>query len=172
MSCSSGCAKTNTSARNNTRKPLRRRSVCTLAQRQLSESQYFIDAAAKEVAQGSGRTSLTGQAPSIQPWISACSGPPSKLLPTACSWSTNNWRLSHRILASASRPQVALIALDPHTGEIKALCGGRDYAVSQLDRVFAKRPPGSVFKPFVYTAALNTAIAGGDPGPNSRVPGG
>jgi membrane carboxypeptidase/penicillin-binding protein len=28
---------------------------------------------------------------------------------------------------------------------------------------FAKRPPGSVFKPFVYTAALNTAITGGDP---------
>src|SRR6185437_15401025 len=54
-------------------------------------------------------------------------------------------------------------AIDPHTGEVKALCGGRDYAVSQLDRVFAKRPPGSVFKPFVYTAALNTAIAGGNP---------
>ena len=43
------------------------------------------------------------------------------------------------------------------------LCGGRDYASSQLDRAFAKRPPGSVFKPFVYTAALNTAITGGDP---------
>jgi penicillin-binding protein 1B len=61
------------------------------------------------------------------------------------------------------RPQVALIAIDPHTGEVKALCGGRDYASSQLDRVLSKRPPGSVFKPFVYTAALNTAIAGGDP---------
>jgi penicillin-binding protein 1B len=61
------------------------------------------------------------------------------------------------------RPQVALIAIDPHTGEIKALCGGRDYASSQFDRVLSKRPPGSVFKPFVYTAALNTAIVGGDP---------
>jgi penicillin-binding protein 1B len=61
------------------------------------------------------------------------------------------------------RPQVALIAIDPHTGEVKALCGGRDYQTSQLNRVLSKRPPGSVFKPFVYTAALNTAIVGGDP---------
>jgi penicillin-binding protein 1B len=62
---------------------------------------------------------------------------------------------------AAVRPQVALIALDPHTGDIKALIGGRDYAASQLNRVLAKRPPGSVFKPFVYTAAINTALEGG-----------
>ena len=58
-------------------------------------------------------------------------------------------------------PQVALIALDPHTGEIKALVGGRNYGVSQLNRVLAERQPGSIFKPFVYAAALNTAVAGG-----------
>ena len=44
-------------------------------------------------------------------------------------------------------------------GEIKALVGGRNYGASQLNRVLARRPPGSVFKPFVYTAAMNTAIA-------------
>jgi penicillin-binding protein 1B len=54
-----------------------------------------------------------------------------------------------------------LIALDPHTGEVRALCGGREYAASQFNRVLSKRPPGSVFKPFVYTTALNTAVAGG-----------
>jgi penicillin-binding protein 1B len=59
-------------------------------------------------------------------------------------------------------PEAALIALDPHTGEIKALVGGRDYGHSQLNRILSKRPPGSVFKPFVYAAALNTAITGGD----------
>jgi penicillin-binding protein 1B len=63
---------------------------------------------------------------------------------------------------SAIRPEAALIALDPHTGEIKALIGGRDYRRSQLNRVLAKRPPGSVFKPVVYAAALDTAIAGGN----------
>ena len=58
-------------------------------------------------------------------------------------------------------PQCALIALDPHTGEIKALVGGRNYGVSQLNRILAERQPGSIFKPFVYAAALNTAVAGG-----------
>ena len=58
-------------------------------------------------------------------------------------------------------PQCALIALDPHTGEIKALVGGRNYGVTQLNRVLSERPPGSIFKPFVYAAAMNTAVAGG-----------
>lgn len=54
--------------------------------------------------------------------------------------------------------QVALIALDPHTGEIKALSGGRNYGVSQLNHILAKRQPGSIFKPFVYAAAMNTGL--------------
>ena len=58
-------------------------------------------------------------------------------------------------------PQVALIALDPHTGEIKALVGGRNYAASQLNHVLSMRQPGSAFKPFVYAAALETAVSGG-----------
>ena len=57
-------------------------------------------------------------------------------------------------------PQVALVALDPHTGEIKALVGGRNYGLSQLNHVLAKRQPGSIFKPFVYAAALDTAVEG------------
>lgn len=57
--------------------------------------------------------------------------------------------------------QVALIALDPESGAVKALVGGRNYGVSQLNRALAKRQPGSSFKPFVYAAALNTAITGG-----------
>jgi len=56
--------------------------------------------------------------------------------------------------------QVALVALDPHTGAVLALVGGRDYAWSQLNHAVAKRPTGSVFKPFVYAAALNTALDG------------
>jgi penicillin-binding protein 1B len=57
-------------------------------------------------------------------------------------------------------PQVALIALNPHTGQVLALVGGRNYGNSQLNHAVAKRPTGSVFKPFVYAAAYNTAIAG------------
>lgn len=54
--------------------------------------------------------------------------------------------------------QAALVAMDPRSGEIKALVGGRNYGVSQLNRTVAKRQPGSIFKPLVYAAALNTAL--------------
>ncbi len=60
-------------------------------------------------------------------------------------------------------PQAALIALDPHTGEIKALVGGTDYGRSQLDHILARRQPGSAFKPFVYAAALNSGVDGSQP---------
>lgn len=53
------------------------------------------------------------------------------------------------------RLQACLIALQPQTGEIRALVGGRDYASSQFNRVTqAHRQPGSVFKPVVYLAGL------------------
>jgi penicillin-binding protein 1B len=53
------------------------------------------------------------------------------------------------------RLQAAVIVLDPATGQIRALVGGRDYRTSQYNRaVFAHRQPGSAFKPFVFTAAL------------------
>jgi penicillin-binding protein 1B len=61
------------------------------------------------------------------------------------------------------QPQVALVALDPHTGALKALVGGRDYGFSQLNHALARRQPGSSFKPFVYAAALNSAVDGSQP---------
>jgi penicillin-binding protein 1B len=57
-------------------------------------------------------------------------------------------------------PQVALVALNPHTGQVLALVGGRSYGNSQLNHAVAKRPTGSIFKPFVYAAAFNTAAEG------------
>ena len=59
--------------------------------------------------------------------------------------------------------QVALVAMDPHTGALLALVGGRNYGFSQLDHAVARRPTGSIFKPFVYAAAMNTAINGSNP---------
>ncbi|HEX7957217.1 MAG TPA: PBP1A family penicillin-binding protein, partial [Pyrinomonadaceae bacterium] len=54
--------------------------------------------------------------------------------------------------------QAALVAMRADTGEIVAMVGGRDYEKSQLNRATdALRQPGSVFKPFVYATALNTA---------------
>ena len=63
--------------------------------------------------------------------------------------------------------QAALIAMNAHTGEIVAMVGGRDYSKSQLNRVEALRQPGSIFKPFVYATALNTAY---DPVPRVLTP--
>jgi len=64
--------------------------------------------------------------------------------------------------------QAALVAINAKTGEIVAMVGGRDYSKSQLNRaVDAMRQPGSVFKPFVYATALNTAY---DPVPRVITP--
>ena len=64
--------------------------------------------------------------------------------------------------------QAALVAMNARTGEIVAMVGGRDYGKSQLNRVSdALRQPGSVFKPFVYATALNTAY---DPVPRVITP--
>ncbi len=57
-------------------------------------------------------------------------------------------------------PQVALVALNPHTGQILAMVGGRNYGVSQLNHAMSERPTGSIFKPFVYATAFNTSLLG------------
>ena len=59
--------------------------------------------------------------------------------------------------------QLALVAMNPHTGEVLALVGGRNYGFSQLNHAVAKRPTGSIFKPFVYAAAINTGLDGSNP---------
>ena len=57
--------------------------------------------------------------------------------------------------------QVALVALDADTGELKALVGGRNYGASQLNHALARRQPGSSFKPFVYATAFGSALQDG-----------
>ncbi|MBS1261768.1 MAG: Penicillin-binding protein 1A [Calditrichaeota bacterium] len=57
--------------------------------------------------------------------------------------------------------QVAFIAIDPLTGDVLAMIGGRDFRTSKFNRaVQAARQPGSVFKPFVYTTAVDNGIYG------------
>ena len=49
--------------------------------------------------------------------------------------------------------------MDPKTGEIKAMVGGRDFLQNQFNRATdAMRQPGSAFKPFVYAAAINSRL--------------
>jgi penicillin-binding protein 1B len=69
-------------------------------------------------------------------------------------------RLALVYKSRAAKPQGALVALDPKTGNVLAMVGGHDYAESQLNRVTdARRQPGSTFKPFVYAAALEDGMS-------------
>jgi penicillin-binding protein 1A len=64
--------------------------------------------------------------------------------------------------ATADPLQGALVAMDPHTGEVRALVGGRDFQQSSFNRATqARRQPGSAFKPFVYAAALERGFSPG-----------
>jgi penicillin-binding protein 1A len=56
-------------------------------------------------------------------------------------------------------PEVALIAIEIKTGEVKVLIGGRDFSTSPYNRaVQAKRQPGSSFKPIIYLTALEQGL--------------
>ncbi len=69
-------------------------------------------------------------------------------------------RAQHKNGGSGALPQVALIALNPHTGQVLALVGGRNYSASQLNHATSKRPTGSIFKPWVYATAEEQAVDG------------
>jgi 1A family penicillin-binding protein len=63
--------------------------------------------------------------------------------------------------ANRRQPQVALVAMEPETGAVRALVGGRDFGETQFNRAIPPvtgstrgRSPGSAFKPFVFAAAL------------------
>jgi penicillin-binding protein 1A len=63
------------------------------------------------------------------------------------------WKLS---LEQEPVVQGALFCLDPATGRVRAMVGGRDFSVSQFNRAIqARRQPGSAFKPIIYAAALD-----------------
>ena len=64
----------------------------------------------------------------------------------------------NRADTSEPEPQLegALVAIDPESGEVKAMVGGVDFRRSQFNRaVQARRQPGSAFKPFIYAAAID-----------------
>lgn len=64
-------------------------------------------------------------------------------------------RKKYKKLSDTEPLQAALVAMDPETGHVCAMVGGRDFGQSRFNRaVQAKRQPGSAFKPFVYATAL------------------
>jgi penicillin-binding protein 1B len=124
---------------------------------------YFVDMIKDDLLDRISEEDLIGQSYRI---YTTLDGDLQRAVGPALEWGIKNvdtqlarryalWRRKGEEVPPA---QVALVALDPHTGEIRALAGGRDYTQSQLNHVLANRQPGSVFKPFVYAAAFNNAV--------------
>lgn len=135
------------------------------------EAPYFVDLVRDRVVQHLGETDLnhsglriyTSLDPDLQHAATDAVTQGMKLVDTQVE------RRHARLLKAKDKdkdttpityPQVALIALNPHTGQVLALVGGRSYGASQLDHAVAHRPTGSIFKPFVYAAAYNTSLSG------------
>ena len=75
----------------------------------------------------------------------------------------NDTKWLEKLLHDKTRVQIAFVALDPSNGNIKAWVGGSEFSPDkyeyQFDHVWqAKRQPGSTFKPFLYTAAIDKGI--------------
>jgi len=130
-----------------------------------SEAPYFVDLVHDQIVQRLGDTDTSHSAlriyTSLDPELQRAA---SDAVEAGMKHVDDLVRAKHRKNADApiTYPQVALIALNPHTGQVLALVGGRDYATSQLNHAMAQRPTGSTFKPFVYATAYNSSLAGTD----------
>ena len=132
--------------------------ICVQSNVDAGEAPYFVDLVHDQLAQRIGDQELGHDSlriyTSLDPELQrAASDAVDAGMKNVDDWSASCTR---RAIPNITYPQVALVALNPHTGQILALVGGRNYGVSQLNHATAERPTGSIFKPFVYAAAYNT----------------
>jgi penicillin-binding protein 1B len=139
-----------------------------------SEAPYFVDMVKDHLLDKYSETQLLSQNfrvyttldPALQRAAAAAIDAGVKNVDTLLAKKYDKWK-KEQAKKGTNEPipqvQAALVALDPRTGEIKAVIGGRDYGQSQLNHAIAQRQPGSVFKPFVYAAAFDNAIDGVQP---------
>jgi penicillin-binding protein 1B len=130
-----------------------------------SEAPYFVDLVRDQLIQKLGETDFNREGlriyTSLDPDLQrAASAAVDASMASVDELVDKNHARQKKLGESYPYPQVALIALNPHTGQVLALVGGRDYGKSQVNHAVATRPTGSIFKPFVYAAAYNTTIAG------------
>jgi len=129
-----------------------------------SEAPYFVDLVHEQLVQKLGERDFNREGLRIYTSLD----PDLQRAATAAVESTihivdervDHLHAHHKPGETYSYPQVALVALNPHTGQVLALVGGRSYGNSQLNHAVAKRPTGSIFKPFVYAAAFAAAANG------------
>ena len=120
-----------------------------------NEAPYFVDMVSEQVSTAfPGVTTQTGR-------VDVFTTLDINMQRAALDATRNGLANVDRLLARRRRKvsaQAALIAVDPRSGEILAMVGGRSYNTSQFNRaVVARRQPGSVFKPFVFLAAFERA---------------
>jgi penicillin-binding protein 1B len=139
--------------------PLRAREVYT----ESNDAPFFVDYVKRELAERYPPEVLTGEGLRIFTTLDVHM---EKLGEYAVEQNLADLEAKHSRLRrkeADDRLEAALIAIEPQSGKIRAMVGGRDYRASQLDRVVqSKRQPGSVFKPVTYLAALNETFTGGD----------
>lgn len=126
----------------------------------LADAPYFVDAVLREVEEAIGTPLPEG--------LRIDSTLDSMIQQVAAEGLENGLLKLERIYpalkAQDGMLQGAAVVLEPSTGAILALVGGRDYRISQFNRaVQARRQAGSLFKPFVYLAAFEASRAGKEP---------
>ena len=124
-----------------------------------AEAPYFVDFVGQTIAERFPAVTQSTQAVDVYTTLDL------HLQRIAQDAVTNGITKVDQLLSRRKRPRVpqaALIAIEPRTGDILAMVGGRSYNQSQFNRaVSANRQPGSVFKPFVYLAAFERAAEDG-----------
>lgn len=130
-----------------------------------SEAPYFVDLVRDQLAQKLGERDYNADGlriyTSLDPDLQrAATAAVDTIVPTIDAQVDKLHARDKKLGKPYIYPQVALVALNPHTGQVLALVGGRSYGTSQLNHAVAKRPTGSIFKPFVYASAFQTAVEG------------
>lgn len=126
-------------------------SIATFNEKNDSMAPYFVDQVGRNISQQLSEESLQDEGglriyTTIDPELQ-------QLADAAIKRQLE--KLDKKYKNKQATPQGALVAIDPKTGNVIAMVGGRNYAESQLNRATdAMRQPGSTFKPFVYAAAL------------------
>lgn len=119
---------------------------------------YFVDLARREIAR---RVTLS---PSGEVRVATALDPTLQWAAEAAIGRGVQQIERRRPRLGRGRVQAALVAIEPASGEIRALVGGRRYLESPYNRATrAARQPGSLFKPIVYLASFEARVGGGEP---------
>jgi len=137
--------------------PLRAREVYT----ESNDAPFFVDYVKRELAERYPPEVLTGEGLRVFTTLDVHM---EKLAEHAVEQNLEELEARHprlRRKEADDRLEGALIAIEPQSGKIRAMAGGRDYRTSQLNRIVqSRRQPGSVFKPVTYLAAFDETFSG------------